>query len=92
MLSHKEAGHLASRSISDYLTAIGAMSAADAQLALNKLVAIATRSVEEVSGLTAALEMLDGVRACTQTRCLTHPKALAASANSFVMSSPTTLQ
>ncbi|EPR7484061.1 hypothetical protein MKR81_26495 (plasmid) [Vibrio campbellii] len=68
MFTAKQAEILAQQAISLYLKNVGADSAAEAQKALNKLVAVATESVEVVVDQGAALDMLDGVRAAAQTR------------------------
>ncbi|MEF1300564.1 hypothetical protein QTO17_01365 [Vibrio owensii] len=68
MFTAKQADLLAQQAITRYLKDVGADSAADAQKALNKLVAVATQSVEVVVDQDAALNMLDGVKAATQTR------------------------
>lgn len=62
MHSNSQTEILAEKAIALFLKTSGATSAADAQRALNKLVAVASQAVETVVGYDAAIDMLDGVK------------------------------
>ncbi|BDP33299.1 hypothetical protein P3602_20890 [Vibrio parahaemolyticus] len=62
MHSNSQTEILAEKAIALFLKTSGATTAADAQKALNKLVAVASQAVETVVGHDAAIDMLDGVK------------------------------
>ncbi|MDH1472598.1 hypothetical protein [Shewanella sp. GD03713] len=92
MISAKETDLLAQKLITIFLKDVGVNSASDAQKALNKLVAVATQSVEVVVDHNAALDMLDGVRAAAQTRQYITNFGISPSASSIFSIAPTAIQ
>ena len=92
MLNNKQTNSLAMKTISNFLKDVGAMSASDAQLALNNLVAVAAQSVELVVDSNAALDMLDGVKVSAQMRQSMAPVNLCNTSPNVFMVAPTTVQ
>lgn len=83
MKNNVESEELAKKAIDLFLTVVGANSVADAQLALNKLVAVATDSVQTLVDVDASVFMLDSIKAnALLAQKANHYQALNAHKNS----------
>lgn len=71
MLSNQETEKLAQKHILLLLKEVNALTAAEAQLVINKLVSVAAKSMEAVSDTDAAIEMLDSIKFNTSAKQMT---------------------
>lgn len=87
MTNIEETTKLAVKAIQTYLSESDVTSAAETQLALSKLVAVATQSVEIVIDHESALDMLNGVRTLAESRY-----KVESIQNTLVMATPSSIQ
>lgn len=92
MHSHKDAELIAQKALFLYLNKVGATSAVDAQMAINKLVAVATQAVETVADHEASIDMLDSVKASAQMKHRASAVGLCATSGVVVMPTPPGMQ
>ena len=92
MHSHKDAELIAQKALFLYLNKVGATSAVDAQMAINKLVAVATQAVETVADHEASIDMLDSVKASAQMKHRASSLGLCATSGVVVMPTPPGMQ